>query len=149
MISGREIIYLGRKLKFKIFIFYLICITNIYKWYFHNRPLTISQALKNYRGRKFSKFQDIFTYRKCLVVKLSDNWGSISSLFCYWVANAWFCEKFKVSLEFTRDSDSKGIETFFENYTDIEQYRKNHPKSDITTADISEVVFPRYTGIRI
>ena len=149
MIFGRRIIYFGRKLKFKIFTFYLICITNIYKWRFANRPLSISQALQNYKRRKLSKFQDVFIYRKCLVVKLSDNWDSISSLFCYWVANAWFCEKFKVNLEFTRDSDSKGIETFFENYIDVEQYRKNYPKSHITTADVSKVVFPRYTGIRI
>ncbi len=149
MISGRIIIYFWRKWKFKIFIFYLICITNIYKWRFANRPLSISRVLQNYKRRKFSKFQDIFIYRKCLVVKLSDNWGSISHLFCYWVANAWFCEKFKVNLEFIRDSDAKGTETFFENYIDVEEYRKNHPKSDITTADVSKVVFPRYTGVRI
>ena len=142
-------IYFGRKLKFKVFIFYLICIINIYKWRFANRPLAIGQALQNYKGRKFSKFQDIFVYRECLVIKLSDDWGSISSLFCYWVANAWFCEKFKVNLEFTRDGDSQGTETFFENYIDVEQYRKNHPNSHITTADVSKVVFPRYTGIRI
>ena len=149
MIFRRRIIYFGRKLKFKIFIFCLICIVNIYKWRFAHRPLSISRVLQNYKRKKLFKFQDVFIYRKCLVVKLSDNWDSISSLFCYWVANAWFCEKLKVNLEFTRDSDAKGTETFFENYIDVEQYRKNHPKSDITTANVSEVVFPRYTGVRI
>ena len=149
MISGRRIIYFGRKLKFKILTFYIICIVNIYKWRFAHRPLTIGRALQRYRRRKPHKIQDVFIYRKCLIVKLSDNWDSISSLFCYWVAIEWFCEKFKVNLEFTRDSDSKGTETFFENYTDVEQYCKNHSKSDITTADVSKVVFPRYTGVRI
>ena len=149
MAFGKRIIYLGRKLKFKIFIFYIICIVNIYKWRFAHRPLTIRRALQNYKRRKLSKIQDVFIYRKCLVVKLSDNWGSISSLFCYWVANEWFCEKFKVNLEFTRDSYAKGTETFFENYIDIKQYRKNHLKSDITIANVSKVVFPRYTGIHI
>ena len=105
--------------------------------------------LDHYKNIKDLGFENVFIYRKCLVVKLSDNAPSISTLLCYWIANAWLCEKFKINLEFTRDSDSKGIETFFENYIDLEQYRKNHPKSDITTVDVSEVVFPRYTGIRI
>ena len=149
MISGRRIIYFWRKLKFKILIFYAICISYICRQGFTKQPLYFSGILDYYKCVRRSKFQDVFIYRKCLVVNLSGNWPSISTLLCYWIANAWFCEKFKVNLEFTRDSDSKGVETFFENYIDLEQYRKSHPKSHITTTNNFNVAFQRFVSIRI
>ncbi len=133
-------------MKFKVFIFYVLCLACIYRKSFIKQPFSFEWVLDHYKNIKDLGFEDVFIYRKCLVVKLSDNEPSISTLLCYWIANAWLCEKFKINLEFTRDSDSKGIETFFENYIDVGKYSKNHPKSDITTVDVSEVVFPRYTG---
>ena len=142
-------IYFGRMLKFKIFTFYAICISYIFRQVFIKRPLSLGSMLDYYKLSKRSRFQDVFIYKKCLVIKLLDDWPSISTLLYYWIANAWFCEKFKVNLEFTCDGDAKGMETFFENYIDLAQYRKNHPESDITIANGSTLVTRRRTCIRI
>ena len=142
-------IYFGRKLKFRIFIFYLICIVHIYRQSFIKKPLSLNEMLKNYKYTKRSRFQDVLIYRRCLVVKLLDDWNSISTLLYHWIANAWFCERFKVNLEFTCNSDAKGVETFFENYTDLEQYCKNYPKSHITITNGFDIVFRRRFSIRI
>ncbi len=136
-------------MKFKIFIFYAICISYICRQGFTKQPLYFSRILDYYQYTRRSKFQDVFIYKKCLVVKPLRGCRSISNLLHYWIANAWFCEKFKVNLEFTRDSDSKGTETFFENYIDLKQYRKNHPKSHITRTNGSGAVFQRHIGVYI
>ncbi len=136
-------------MKFKILIFYAICIAYIHRQGFVERPLSISWVLKNYKRSKRSRLQDVFIYKKCLVVKLLDDWPSISTLLYYWIANAWFCEKFKVNLEFTCDSDAKGMETFFENYIDVEQYCKNHPKSHIRITNVSDAILQRRASVHI
>ena len=150
MVLGKRIIYFGRKLKFRIFIFYIFCIVHIHRQGFTERPLSLSWVLENYKRKKLFRFENVFIYRKCLIVKLSDDWHSISTLLYYWIANVWFCEKFKVSLEFTCDDDAKGAETFFENYIDAGKYCKNHPESDMTIAnDFTDVLFRRRVSIRI
>ena len=136
-------------MKFKILIFYAICISYICRQGFTKQPLSFSLMLNYYKLSKRSRFQDVFIYKKCLIVKLLDDWPSISTLLYHWITIAWFCEKLGVNLEFTRDNDSKGIETFFENYVNVEQYRKNHPQSDITITNGSGVVLRRRSGIRI
>ena len=130
-------------------IFYAICISYIFRQGFTKKPLYLSGIPHYYKRVNYSKFQDVFIYKKCLVVKPLCNCHSISNLLHYWIANAWYCEKFKVNLEFTHDSDAKGVETFFENYIDLAQYRKNHPQSDITIINGSTLVTRRRTCIRI
>ena len=142
-------ICLGRKLKFKILIFYAIFIVHIYRQGFVKRSVSLNWILKHYKRIKRSRFQDVFIYKKCLVIKPLRDFHSISNLLHYWIANAWFCEKFKVNLEFTCDSDAKGMETFFENYIDVEQYCKNYPKSHIRITNVSDTIFQRPTIVHI
>ena len=126
MIFGREMISLWRKLKFKIFTFYLLCVVHIHMQNFRRQPLSVKWVLKHYKNSKL--LEDVFIYRKRVIIKFSDDQSSISGLLRCLIVNAYFCQKFKVNFQFTCDSNAKGVETFFENYIDIEQYHKKHPE---------------------
>ncbi len=141
MILGRKMIYLWRKLKFRIFTFYVLCTASICNQRFLNEFLSFKPILEHYKIIKFYELEDIFIYRKYLVVQFSDDWPSFPVLLYFVFSGAWFCEKFKVNLEFTSDSDAKGVETFFENYIDVKQYRKKHPSAHIKTRQNLKGVF--------
>ena len=106
-------------------------------------------VLKQYRKANRLRCKHIFIYKGHFIMRFVDDWDTMAGLLCRLVANAWFCEKFKVNLEFTRDIDANGIELFFENYVNIEHYRESSPKPNIVKTNGIDVVFRRRTNIRI
>ncbi len=149
MILGREMTYLWRKLKFRILTFYLFSVLyiNIQNFRRRNSWTFKKWVLKHYKKSKL--LEDVFVYRKCVIIEFSDFDRSTTALFRYSIGYAWLCEKFKVNFEFTCDSNAKGTETFFENYIDVEQHRKKHPEFYKMEANIFDEGFRKINITRI